>query len=135
MPAMCPTEWCDDPFPLSPRKDLIQLQTRYMNEPSRFLALEICQLIKVYKKMPSLRNLGKANRWPHDIDFETLPDRIIGMTEEIRKVLKNEIILSCSPCWKAFICALQGHDIKFIEFSQLNAKQKFQTVGKIAHVG
>ena len=73
--------------------------------------------------------------WPLEIDFETLPDRIITLRKEITMVIANEIVLDDSAAWTTFINNLKDAKYKLYKFRGLSDWVKFRAVGSNAHAG
>ena len=75
------------------------------------------------------------NGWPLEIDFESLPDRIVKLKPEITAVIANEFILDDSAAWKTFVANLKGAECNLHEFRELSGWCKFRAVGSNAHAG
>src|SRR6266567_952336 len=67
------------------------------------LSLLICQAIKEELRFPILKELGVRSGWPTVIDFEGIPAQIMGLKDEIRALLKNEVVLGTSSAWSTFV--------------------------------
>jgi hypothetical protein len=66
-------------------------------------SLLICQAIKEELRFPMLKELGVRSGWPTVIDFEGIPAQIMELKDEIRALLKNEIVLGTSSAWSTFV--------------------------------
>ena len=67
------------------------------------LSLLICQAIKEEMRILMLKALGKCSGWPTTINFEAIPAQIMELKDEIRALLKNEIVLGSSFAWGTFV--------------------------------
>jgi hypothetical protein len=85
------------------------------------LSLLICQAIKEELRFPMLRELGVSSGWPTVIDFEGIPARIVELKDEIRALLKNEIVLGTSSAWGTFVNDITNkHDMSLADFAASN---------------
>lgn len=64
--------------------------------------------------------IGTINGWPQQIDYTTLPERILQLEEEVLEMIQDPDVLKNSLVWKNF---LSNIDAKIFNFS--NARSKF----------
>ena len=75
------------------------------------------------------------NGWPLEIDFESLPDRILKLKAEITGVIANKFVLDDSAAQKTFIKNLKTAECNLHEFKEVSDWGKFHAVGSNAHAG
>lgn len=137
---------CEDRVPHSPTPNLKILYERYnehLEQAKRggrrsnvHLFGEICTAISSYWEDDGDATMTASdNNWPLQIDFESLPDRIIELKPEITGIISNEFVLDDSPAWKKFVENLKAADCKLTDFSNITTWSKFRAVGSNAHAG
>ena len=106
----CPEDGCADVLqgPLSERlgsmfDQLSNVRTGKEKGTPLVQSLLICQAIKEELRFPMLKELGVRSGWPTVIDFEGIPAQIMELKDEIRALLKNEIVLGTSSAWSTFV--------------------------------
>jgi hypothetical protein len=87
-----------------------------------FLELQICAAITQEKRRDQVAALGHQNKWPQDIDYSTLPGRILKLRKEVLNIIKNETALRELPVWQDF---LRNIDYKIFKFSDSRSKMAF----------
>jgi hypothetical protein len=138
---------CDDKVPQSPPPYLMDLYERYHKhtELTRqkkgvkrnvHLVSELCMAITSYWEDDGDTTMNASdNGWPLEIDFESLPDRIVKLKAEITGVIANEFVLDDSAAWKTFVKNLQGAECNLRDFREGSDWSKFRAVGSNAHAG
>lgn len=134
-PSTCPDEFCDDIFPSSPSKRLVAAYRAYLAQKSGVNTLLVCTQIQNDHKIPDLLQIALENKWPTDINFDCVTNRIEKRRDEISGLLTNEIVISVSAAWKTFIQMLSSHSIPLVKFNGLGAQAKFTIVGPVTHCG
>jgi hypothetical protein len=94
------------------------------------LSVLICEAIKKELRFPMLKALGKRMGWPSVIDFESVPDRIMKVKDEIRALLKNDIVLGSSFAWKVFVTDVTSADMCFADFGASGEATRLSIAGE-----
>ena len=137
---------CEDKMPKSPTPYLMGLYEKYHKHAEQVrqgkrigsnvhLVGELCLAITSYWKDNRDASTASDNGWPLEIDFESLPDRIIKLQAEIKGVISNEFVLDNSAAWKTFVQNLKDAGYNLCEFRKLSDWTKFRAVGSNAHAG
>jgi len=147
IPSMCPVPMCKDKVPQSPTPYLRNLYERYHKYcegikqhkrvgPKVHLVSELCMAItNHWEDNRDVTMTASDSGWLLEIDYETLPDRIITLKKEITAVIANEIVLDDSAAWTTFINNLKDAKYKLYKFQGLSDWVKFHAVGSNAHAG
>jgi hypothetical protein len=131
LPSICPTVMCDEELPDQPNARILSLfvkRQELIEEVGRsgagvaFLDLQICAAITQEKRQHQVAALGHQNKWPHIIDYSTLPARILKLRKQVMKIIKDETVLRGSPVWQDF---LRNIDYKIFKFSDSHSKLAF----------
>ena len=142
--VQCPEDECTDVLPGLPSdslkaklEKLSSIQQGKEKGSPHFLSVLICQAIKKELQFPMLRTLGEHSGWPSAIDFESVPDRIMKLTNEIRGLLENEIVLGTSFAWEVFMHDVTRKDMSFADFSHSSEAFRLSVAGegKNKHAG
>jgi hypothetical protein len=134
-PSVCPDECCDDVFPPFPSERLAVIYKTYLAHKTHFNALLVCVQIQNDQKLPELRQVALKNKWPIDIDFKSLANRIKNHHGEFSGLFTNEIVISAAAAWKTFIRTLAGHTISLSKFDGLGDQRKFFVLHPVTHGG
>jgi hypothetical protein len=136
-PSECPDNSCEDGhvFPLSPSKRLAAAYNNYLTQKTTFNAFLVCVQIHNDQKLPDLRQIAIKNKWPIEIDFKSLADRIRNHQDEISGLFTNEIVISLSAAWKTVIRTLANSSISLFKFDGLGDVKKFSVLNPVCHVG
>jgi hypothetical protein len=136
-PSVCPDKSCEDDhvFPPSPSKRLATVYEKYLAQKTSFNAFLVCVQIHNDQKLPDLRQIAIKNKWPIQIDFESLADRIGHHRDEISGIFTNEIVISLSAAWKTVIRTLANSSIPLSKFDGLADASKFSILNPVSHVG
>ncbi|KAJ7911781.1 hypothetical protein B0H13DRAFT_1875513 [Mycena leptocephala] len=131
VPSTCPTVMCEDKLPEKPNGGILSLfvkRQELIADVGRsgpgiaFLELQICAAITQEKRRDQVAALGQQNKWPQDIDYSTLPGRILKLRKEVLNIIKNETALQELPVWQDF---LRNIDYKIFKFSDSPSKMDF----------
>jgi hypothetical protein len=139
----CPEYDCEDVVPEFPSEslrtqleELAKIRFQGMGGTPYTLSALICLAIKRERAFPGLKLLGERFKWPSNIDFESLSDRIFyRLRPELLEIIANHIVLGCSLAWTAFSKILQDANTPLIKFSQARDSVKFGIAGKVKHAG
>lgn len=137
---------CDDKVPQSPTPYLMNLYERYHKhaelsrqgkrvKPNVHLVSELCMAITSYWEDGDATVTASDNGWPLEIDFGSLPDRIVKLKAEITGVIANEFVLDDSAAWKTFTTNLKDAECRLCSFREVSDWSKFRVVGSNAHAG
>jgi hypothetical protein len=72
--------------------------------------------------------------WPLEIDFKTIPQRIMNFETQIFAMISNFLYLKESAAWKTFLTLLNDAECIMADF-QGTQWDKFRAVGTNAHAG
>ena len=122
-------------FPSLPSKRLAAAYRTYLAQKTHFNAFLVCIQIQNDQKLPDLHQAALKNKWPIEIDFKGVANRIRKHRDEISGLLSNEIVISVSAVWKTFIRTLASHAVPLSKFNGLSDQKKFSLVGTVAHCG
>lgn len=133
----CPEDGCVDSLqgPLSERlgsmfEQLSNIRNGKETGTPLVLSLLICQAIKEESRFPMLKALGVSSGWPSVIDFGGIPARIMELKDEIRALLKNEIVLGTSFSWGTFVNDITSkHDMSLADFAASNDATRLSVAG------
>ena len=134
-PSVCPDEICEDVFPSLPSKRLASVYNSYVAQKTSFNAILVCIQIKKDAKVPDLRNIALKNKWPIEIDFGGVANRVKERRDEILGLFTNEIVISASEAWKLFCRTLAGCSIPLSKFKDLGDQRKFSVLHDVTHCG
>jgi hypothetical protein len=138
---------CDDKVPQSPTPYLMELYERYHKHTELkrkgkkagnnvHLFGELCMAITSYwEDDRDATTMASDNGWPLEIDFESLPDRIVKLKAEITGVIANEFVLDHSAAWQTFVENLKKCECNLYKFREASDWGKFHSVGPNAHAG
>lgn len=138
---------CEDKVPQSPTPYLMDLYKRYheyveMKKQGKevgshvYLVGQLCMAITSYwEDDRDATTTASDNGWPLEIDFETIPDRIVKLKAEITGVIANEFVLDNSEAWKDFVKNLKSGECNLRDFRKVPDWDKFRVVGSNAHAG
>ena len=138
---------CDDKAPQSPNAYLLELYERYHKHTELakqgkkvgnnvHLLHKLCMAISGYwVDDRDSTTIASDNGWPLEIDFESLPDRILKLKAEITGVIANEFVLDDSAAWKTFVKNLKDSGSNLHKFREVSDWDKFRSVGSNAHAG
>ena len=138
LPKNCPSVLCYDAMPQTPSKSILDLliQKNRLTRKSgthakghHWIDLQICDAIRVQTSEPDLLALGHARDWPNPIDWESVRDRIISFTDDIRDLLHRPEVLITSVTWTAFMETISG-DLR--GFISANGRDKIALTEKHA---
>jgi hypothetical protein len=149
IPSNCPVPMCEDKVPQSPTPNLMDLYERYHDHVEQMrkgkrgsnvhLFGELCLAITSYWEESEdgcdATMTASDNGWPLEIDFESLPDRILKLKAEITGIFENEFVLDDSAAWKTFFENLMAAGCNLKGFRDLSNWEKFRAVGSNAHAG
>ena len=77
-----------------------------------------------------LKALGERSGWPSNIKFEAIPDQIMRFKDEIRALLKNEIVLGTSFAWGVFVTDVTKiANMSLADFSHSNEATRLSVAG------
>jgi hypothetical protein len=83
------------------------------------LSAFICLAIQRERAFPGLKALGERFKWPSNIDFNSLSDRVFyHLRPELMEIIQNHIVLGCSPAWTTFSKILREANTPLTQFSQ-----------------
>lgn len=133
----CPAEGCEDVLRGSPSErlksmfdKLSSIQKGKETGTPLVLSLLICEAIKEELRFPMLKALGERSGWPSNINFEAVPDRIMMFKDEIRALLKNEIVLGTSFAWRVFVNDVtKKANMSLADFSHSNEATRLSIAG------
>ena len=94
-----------------------------------WIDLQICDAIRVQTSEPDLLALGRARDWPNPMDWESVRDRIISFSDDIRDLLHRPEVLITSVTWTAFMETISG-DLR--AFISANGRDKIALTEKHA---
>jgi hypothetical protein len=138
---------CEDKVPQSPTPYLMGLFEKFYEHGeltkqgkkvgnSVHLVGELCMAITNYwEDDRDAITIASDNGWPLEIDFESLPDRIIKLKAEITGVIANEFVLDDSAAWKTFVENLKCSGCNLYKFRDVSDWGKFRSVGSNTHAG
>jgi len=132
--STCPDE-CGDLFPSSSSKRLVAIYRAYCSQQTAITMLLVCLQIRTDQKLPDLHQVALKNKWPIDINFDNVVNRIGNHHDEFSGLFTNEIVISVSAAWKSFIQGLANRRTPLSKFRNLTDQQKFSTIGPISHCG
>jgi len=113
------------------RAKLDKLASIRSGKEKLFQSLLICEAIKGELQFPMLKELGKRSNWPSVITFESIPNRIMKLGDEIRALLKNEIVLGTSFAWRVFFNDITRKKVNMTlaDFSSSTEAIRFSVAG------
>jgi hypothetical protein len=94
-----------------------------------WIDLQICDAISVQTSEPNLLALGCARHWPNPIDWESVRDRTLSFSDDIRDLLHRPEVLITSVTWTAFMESISG-DLR--AFISANGRDKIMLTEKHA---
>ncbi|KAJ7707245.1 hypothetical protein B0H16DRAFT_1481595 [Mycena metata] len=86
------------------------------------IELQICEAITQEKDREQHADSGRRNGWLHEINFETLPERIEGLEDDILQIIKDPDFLEQSAAWRSFLKSIDG---KLFHFCRSSSKGEF----------
>lgn len=139
----CPEFDCPDVVPEFPSEslsaqleDLAKMKLQGTGGTPYTLSAHICLAIKRERQFPGLKALGERFKWPSNIDFDSLSDRVFyDLRAEVFAIIKNHIVLGCSPAWTAFSKILRESNTPLNQFYNSRDSIRFNIAGKIKHAG
>lgn len=139
----CPEYECEDAVPEFPSEllttqleELAKIKSRGVGGLPYTLSAQICLAIKREQAFPGLKLLGERFKWPSNIDFDLLSDRIFyHHRAALLEIIQNHIVLTCSQAWTAFSKILRDSNTSLTKFSRSPDSVRFNIAGKIKHAG
>jgi hypothetical protein len=133
LPTHCPAALCSDRLPSEPVNAILSLFNKKKGltdaggptaKGAAFTELEICQAITLHKRRHSISRLGQQRRWPQEIDWNEVRDRIFSMKDRIVDLFQSSEKLEACPIWDQFLLAI---DYKIFDFAASKSKREFKT--------
>ncbi|KAJ7822045.1 hypothetical protein B0H13DRAFT_2376895 [Mycena leptocephala] len=133
LPTHCPAALCSDCLPSEPVNAILSLFNKKKGltdaggptaKGAAFTELEICQAITLHKRRHSISRLGQQRRWPQEIDWNEVRDRIFSMKDRIVDLFQSSEKLEACPIWDQFLLAI---DYKIFDFAASKSKIDFKT--------
>lgn len=94
---------CEDLFPSLPSKRLVLAYNNYVARKTSLNTVLVCIQIQNDAKIPNIRKSALTNKWPIEIDFGSVANRVKRHCDEILGLFTNKIVISSSEAWKCFI--------------------------------
>ena len=126
---------CEDLFPSLPSKRLVLAYNNYVARKTSLNTVLVCIQIQNDAKIPNIRKSALTNKWPIEIDFGSVANRVKRRRDEILGLFTNEIVISSSEAWKMFYRTLAEHLISLSKFKDLSDQRKFSIVCDVTHCG
>ncbi|KAJ7745853.1 hypothetical protein DFH07DRAFT_963208 [Mycena maculata] len=124
---------CDEELPTTPNDQLLSLFNRHQNlvhevgplgRGVAFIELEICEAITQAGRHEPYIELGERNKWPKEIDYASLPARIIKLKASLLEMIQKVDVLKNSIVWQNFLDNI-GHNV--FKFSKAKSKISFMS--------
>ncbi|KAJ7930299.1 hypothetical protein B0H13DRAFT_1858928 [Mycena leptocephala] len=131
IPSTCPTVMCEEEVPEQPNPCILSLFVKHQELVEQvglsgpgvaFLNLQICAAITQENRRDQVSALGRQNDWPRQIDYATLPERILKLRKQVLEIIQDETVLRELPVWQDF---LRNIDHKIFQFSDSRSKLAF----------
>jgi hypothetical protein len=134
IPSSCPCGDCNIPVPTAPSANLLAILKTHgtlikehgedSKEVLRSSLMVHIELEATYERT-QLLNLAHLNQWPTEINFKTLPDRILAMEHKLTELVFLEGTKGTGPVQDALrdIIARFGLGTDFSRFAKLKHTQ------------
>ena len=87
--------------------------------------LRVCMQITEYYKREANRAAWKRTcKWPTNINFQSLAQRVVHHSQTLTGLIENGIVLAGSDAWKSFLTDLAHAKLPLREFAKLNVFQR-----------
>ncbi|KAJ7189216.1 hypothetical protein C8R46DRAFT_1244793 [Mycena filopes] len=99
----CHNTICPEHIPADPSHELQALLDQAKASPTHLLTLTICKTIPTELRRNKYFDKARQNRWPVEIDFEILSDRVLALKEDIVQIASDSDELNENLVWEIFL--------------------------------